>query len=119
MPEEHPTPRRQAHQQAAVLVRFSEYAEINRPNAWQHWRNPVGYGSLGSFRINPNELDFHPMPTSPSPSDSAVQSTSTPPNVTVVRDQLPTAKMTIADAKKALAATFGVDPDAIEITIRG
>jgi hypothetical protein len=27
--------------------------------------------------------------------------------------------MTIADAKKALAATFGVSPDDVEITIRG
>jgi hypothetical protein len=26
--------------------------------------------------------------------------------------------MTIAEAKKALAATFGVSPDAVEITIR-
>jgi len=27
--------------------------------------------------------------------------------------------MTIAEAKKALAATFGVKPNAVEITIRG
>jgi len=28
-------------------------------------------------------------------------------------------QMTIADAKKGLAATFGVSPDDIDITIRG
>ena len=31
----------------------------------------------------------------------------------------PVAMLTIAEAKKALAATFGVKPDAVEITIRG
>jgi hypothetical protein len=101
------------------LVRFNEYAPINLPKAWQHWRNPVIYGSLGAFGIDPNALDFQPMPTSPSESAAAVQSTLPRPHVATVPAALPSVKMTIADAKKALAATFGVDPDAIEITIRG
>jgi hypothetical protein len=31
----------------------------------------------------------------------------------------PPATLTIPEAKKALAATFGVKPEAVEITIRG
>jgi len=31
----------------------------------------------------------------------------------------PVAMLTIDEAKKALAATFGVKPEAVEITIRG
>ena len=31
----------------------------------------------------------------------------------------PPATLTIAEAKKALAATFGVKPEAVEISIRG
>jgi hypothetical protein len=92
-------------------VLFGEYAEINLPNAWQHWRNPVIYGSLGSFGIKPNDINFQPMPD---------QLTSVQPKgLEVARGATPVAKMTIAEAKQGLSATFGVPPDAIEITIRG
>jgi hypothetical protein len=101
------------------LVRFSEYAEIDKPNAWQHWRNPVIYGSLGSFGIDPAGLAFQPMPARGSSSDVANPSKTSPVNVVwTAADQLPV-RMTIAEAKRGLAATFGVSPDAIEITIRG
>jgi len=101
------------------LVRFSEYAKLNLPNAWQHWRNPVIYGSLGSFGIDPNRCSFRPMPSPPA--DSATQPVPPLPNSgAVARDALSMPmKMTIPEAKRALAATFGVDPEAIEITIRG
>jgi hypothetical protein len=49
-------------------------------------------------------LKFKPMPT-PAPSAKW--------------GRISNAPMTIADAKKALAATFGVSPDDVEITIRG
>jgi hypothetical protein len=57
--------------------------------------------------INPDQLEFEPVPavtTFPRPSAAA-------PSIPM--------KLTIAQAKRALAATFGVTPDAIEITIRG
>lgn len=91
------------------LIMISEYANINIPDAWDHGRNPVRYTSLEKLGINLDEIQFQPMPETDMVS---------PPQVT----QLPGAsvpRLTIAEAKKALAATFGVKPEDIEITIRG
>ncbi|MBL8705966.1 MAG: hypothetical protein JNM30_14035 [Rhodospirillales bacterium] len=89
------------------LVTFSAYAEIDMPGAWAGWRNPVRYTALDELGIDPGKLKFRPMPPaedepSPRPDNSG------------------NAKgLTIAEAKQALARTFGVTPDAVEITIRG
>jgi hypothetical protein len=77
-------------------------------------------GLVWSFH-DPKKLDFRPMPTS-APAPEATAPSVSPPqsSVAATAEQQPMpVKMTIADAKRALAATFGVDPDAIEITIRG
>lgn len=85
------------------LFTFSEFARLDLPNVWKGDRNPVKYSSLEALGIDASKLQWEPMPT----------------------DQKPTSKaetrkpLTIAEAKKALAQTFGVAPDAIEITIRG
>ena len=92
------------------LVAISEYATIDRPGMWDGSRNPVRYTTLKQLGIRSDELQFQPMP------GTIAQS----PGPGRVRRQTASARMTtIADAKKALAATFGVDPEAIEITIRG
>src|SRR5450759_1666385 len=44
------------------IVRFSEYAEINKPKMAHDWRNPVRYIDLETFGIDPTKLDFKPMP---------------------------------------------------------
>ncbi|WP_137896754.1 hypothetical protein [Ramlibacter sp. 2FC] len=90
-------------------IAISEFARINVPDAWDHGRNPVRYTLLKDLRIDPAKARWQPMPTvesapAPAPGTSAVA---------------PARILTIAEAKKALAATFGVKPDAIEITIRG
>jgi hypothetical protein len=41
------------------------------------------------------------------------------PTAAVTNEAPGASHMTIADAKKGLAATFGVSPEDIEITIRG
>lgn len=82
------------------LLTFSEYAEVNVPDAWPGNRNPVLYTDLQQFGINVHELDFHPMPE---------QEPAAVPKA---------APLTIAQAKSGLAQTFGVDPSAIEITVR-
>ena len=65
-------------------------------------RNPVAYDTLKKLGIELRGLKFKPMPA-PRPSGKPGQG----------------ALMTIAEAKKALAATFGVKPEDVEITIRG
>lgn len=90
-------------------IAISEFARIDIPGLWDHGRNPVRYTSLAALGIKPSELRWERMPEVP----AAVQ----PP----LRASPPAkaSSMTIAEAKKALAATFGVSPEAVEITIRG
>jgi hypothetical protein len=88
-------------------ILISEYALIQMPDVWGHERNPVRYSSLEDLGIDPKGLEFTPMPFD---ADITNRSPAEP-------TQSPS--LTIEDAKKMLAATFGVRPEAIEITIRG
>jgi hypothetical protein len=91
-------------------IQFSEYASVNIPDAWKGDRNPVKYvPSLEDYGVDPVELDWQPMPQ---PSANGGARPNEPPS----GDDSP---LTIAEAKRRLALTFGVLPDAIEITIRG
>ncbi len=90
------------------LIQFNQFARISNANTWGGWRNPVRYTSLDALNLDIDDLEFE-----------NVSSTST-----VIDDQpRPSAPegnaLTIDEAKRGLAATFGVDPGAIEITIRG
>lgn len=85
------------------LLVFSEYAEINVPDAWPGFRNPVLYTDLESFGIDVNALEFQPMPKQE-------------PEIKSEKTHGP---LTMAEAKAGLALTFGVDPSKIEITVRG
>ena len=91
------------------LITFSEYAVISVPDVWKGWRSPVRYGSFDDFGIDLNGIEFQPMPPT---SEAPPRTGSRPSNP-------PVAMLTIDEAKKALAATFGVKPEAVEITIRG
>jgi hypothetical protein len=88
------------------IVRISEFARINRPNFWLG-RNPVRYSSLEELGISLDGIEFQPMPLANEPQPRPVQHTELK------------AKLTIEEAKKALAETFGVKAEAIEIVIRG
>jgi len=91
------------------LVTISEFARINVPNAWDHGRNPVRYTSLEELGISLDGIEFQPMPkTNTNLSQQEVNSAASKVPI-----------LTISDAKKALAATYGVKPEAIEIIIRG
>lgn len=91
-------------------IQFSEYACVNIPDAWKGDRNPVKYvTSLEEYGVNPAELSWQPMPTPAA--DGSVR-----PDEHPAGDEGP---LTIAEAKRRLALTFGVLPNAIEITIRG
>ena len=86
------------------MIAISEFARINYPDLWDHGRNPVRYASLEELGISLDGLEFQPMQTRGEP--------------LAATERCPT-MLTIAEAKKALAATFGVKPEDIEITIRG
>jgi hypothetical protein len=89
------------------IIEISEVARINEPDVWKHWRNPVRYMSLSELPIQVDNLEFQPVPGT---KQAQAQSRAT---------HWPPATLTISEAKKALAATFGVKPEAVEITIRG
>lgn len=90
------------------LVKFDEYARLDIPNFWQGWRNPVRYTTLEELSFSLNDVPFEPMP-------GVVDE---PKTIKHTSKEMPV-NLTIADAKKALAATFGVKPEAVEIIIHG
>ena len=91
------------------IIAISECARIDKPDLWDHGRNPVRYTSLAALGIDPAKVEWQKMPQAEAQPDQATKASS----------GVSPALLTIAEAKKQLAATFGIKPDAIEITIRG
>lgn len=96
------------------IVRISEYALINpQPLVWPGSRNPVWYvGELSDLQIDEASLDWQPMPEGSETTSQEAEAVSTASSAASVR-------LTIAEAKAGLAATFGVSPENIEIIVRG
>jgi hypothetical protein len=94
------------------LVTFDEYARIDLPNVWKGWRNPVRYSTLEELGVSLEGIQFQPMPPIDDNEKVKHDPLSHPENGSEFH-------LTIAEAKQGLAKTFGVAPDAIEITIRG
>ena len=89
--------------QPRYQIQLSEYADLNLAGVWgrdKDLRNPVVYDTLKQLGVELRGLKFKPMP---------------PPSGRPGERK----PLTIAEAKKALAATFGVKPEDVEITIRG
>jgi hypothetical protein len=91
------------------LIEFSEYALVNIPDVWKGDRNPVKYAAIKDLGIDPSTLKWEPMPA-PAKPRSPVREVNKPNGV---------GALTMAEAKKGLALTLGVLPEAVEITIRG
>lgn len=88
--------------QPRYRIQISEYAEYDKAAVWNtDLRNPVLYRPLKAMGIDLRKLKFEPMPS---------------PQVAA---GLSEGRMTIAEAKNALALTFGVKPEDVEIIIRG
>lgn len=94
------------------LIQFNEFARVNIPNVWKGDRNPIKYMSPEKLGIDFSKLTWEPMPEPSEASAPAVEATSS-------RSKSPVGALTMAEAKKGLALTFNVPPEAIEITIRG
>lgn len=88
------------------LIQFSKFARVNIPEIWKGDRNPVKYATLEDLGIDPATLKWETMPEESEKKNTLPKTPST-------------LGLTLAEAKKGLALTFGVPPDAIEITIRG
>ncbi len=104
-----PTPENEEAGGNRHLVRFSDFALVNIPNVWKGDRNPIKYSTLEELAIDPSTLTWEPMPESAAIIDPVG-------NVASLKTLQP---LTMTEAKKGLALTFGVAPEAIEITIRG
>jgi len=93
------------------LVTISKYALINVPEFWEHDRNPVRYFSR--FDLEKKGIDFAAVEF------KEVQANSKIETAKETFDSGAVSSLTIAEARIGLAKTFGVKPEAIEITIRG
>lgn len=92
-----------ARGQARFHIGISEFADVAVTEVWRkELRNPVAYVSLKQLGIQLKRLKFQPLTDArPIGADTGQEG------------------LTIAEAKKALAATFGVRPEDVEITIKG
>lgn len=95
------------------ISEFSVYQSVT--NAWQGWRNPVKYSTLEEMGVDFDKLDFHSMAEFQNFA-AASSSASLQPEAL---DEAGHPAISIADAKRGLAAFYRVPPDAIEIIIRG
>jgi len=101
-----PTP---LHHARRFIVRISEYALLESQRAvWTSRTSPLCYvADLADLQINQAELDWQPAPSH----DTTVRW----PGASSDREAGP---LTLEAAKEALAKTFGVSPDNVEIVIR-
>ncbi len=105
------TPENNESTRNRYLIQFSEFARVDIPNVWKGDRNPVKYTSLESLAIDPSTLNWEAMPEIGSVEGADEDAAA--PKKTVVEP------LTIAAAKRGLALTFNVAPEAVEIVIRG
>lgn len=89
-------------------IEIGEYAEVDIAGAWSGDRYPVRYTTLDDLGIDANDLNFHAMPEREESSDEIVVLSQNP-------DVVP---LGLTEAKLGLAATLGVAPEAIEITVK-
>lgn len=109
-----PTPENDEAPENRYLIEFSEFARVSIADVWKGDRNPVKYKSAETLGIDFSKLKWEPTPEAAN-TLSPVKET---PSVSAVAKTIVGA-LTMAEAKKGLALTFNVPPEAIEITIRG
>src|SRR2546423_11762013 len=92
------------------LVTFDQNARIDLPNIWKGWRNPIRYTTFEELGVSLEDVQFQPMP----PVDDNPKAKH---DASLHPEGGSQSHLSIAEAKQGLAKTFGVSPDAIEITI--
>jgi hypothetical protein len=107
-----PTPENNEAPDNRFIIKFSKFARVDVPDIWNN-RYPLKYRSAEDLGIDFSKLEWEPMPEPQSaPAPVAETPSAAQPRATV-------GALTMAEAKKGLALTFNVPPEAIEITIRG
>ena len=88
-------------------IAFDAYAEINTPDVWGKSRNPVWFTDLDTLGIDLDSIEFVEIETG-NP-------------VEVPKPPKPTLEggLSFAEARKGLAARYGVSANSIDIIIRG
>jgi hypothetical protein len=85
------------------IIKLKRFALLEHPGVWTSGgSNPVHYESFETLDIDRRKLKWQPWPH---PGQAA----------TLQGDQ----PLTMAEAKRGLALTFGVEPEQVEITIKG
>ncbi|MGW6694926.1 hypothetical protein ACWF62_14260 [Rhodococcus sp. NPDC054953] len=87
------------------LIEIGDYARISQPDVWAGDRNPVRYTKFNDLGISLADVEF--------------QTIERRATNTALQPPAEAAALTIAQAKAGLAKTYDVDPDSIEIVIRG
>jgi hypothetical protein len=105
-----PTPENHESPEIRYLIQFSEFARVNVPDVWKGDRNPVRYSTVEELGLDVSAFKWEVMPDAESSSHVILPGAATGATVQ---------PLTIAEAKRALALTFNVAPEAVEITIRG
>jgi hypothetical protein len=87
-------------------IAFDAYAEINKPEVWSKSRNPVWFTNLDALGIDLSSLEFIDVE-----SGNSISSLKGP--------QVVVEGLSFAEARRGLAARYGVPSNRIEITIHG
>lgn len=94
--------------QQRYFIEIDRFARVSREGVWKEWRNPVRYEALKELGIDARSLKLEAIPRTSDKVSRGKPALSGGPR-----------RLTIAEAKEALAATFGVRPEDVEIHIRG
>lgn len=89
------------------VIEFDAYAEVDVPAAWGKSRNPVWFTTLDELGINLDSIEFTSLADG-----KCVQ----PSGMTAPGSEN---GLTFAEARRGLAARYGVTPHNVEIIIRG
>jgi hypothetical protein len=103
-------PNQSGNSEGRYLIRIDGWKGIDLPDLWTFGRNPIHYANIADLGIDPESIDFDPMPK---PEVNGRHSALPEPN-----ENSMTAANVLAETKRHLAQVFGVDPSAIEITVR-
>lgn len=89
-----------------VFIRFDAYAEINVSDFWGDSQNPVGYvDDLEEAGIEVDSLNF--IPVDETHFVNSIDKLEKEPG------------LSFAEAKQGIARRYGVDPQSVEIIVRG
>ena len=95
-------------EQQRYFIEISRYAQVRKEGVWKEWRNPVRYNRLEELGVDVKSLKFESVEDGTAKARETGKSAGSMPRA-----------LTIAEAKAGLAVTLGINPDDIEIHIRG